>query len=269
MTRVVTGWPGAKPDGDPATVQRPLRLLPAPAGRRGGDLWATVAKGQAGSSPAASFDQFGQVVDETLEDVGSARRGARSPVSPRRAIWPGVVTVAAVALTACGAGVSGSAPATTHSAAQSPPSIPHTSPSSPADVARRQAIAAYLGMWRNFADAAATSDWRSPELAQNATGDALSVLSRTMYADHYNGLASRGQPVNNPRVSSVEPADAPTTVMVSDCGDDSHWLKYRADNGQLADDTPAGRRAITAEVKLARDGTWKVTRFAVEAVGTC
>ncbi|MCA1835838.1 MAG: hypothetical protein LC721_05750 [Actinobacteria bacterium] len=124
-------------------------------------------------------------------------------------------------------------------------------------------------MWRDFADTATTSDWRSPKLAQNATGDALLVLSRTMYADHYNGLVSRGQPVNNPRVSSVEPAEAPTTVMISDCGDDSHWLKYRADNGQLADDTPGGRRAITAEVKLARDGTWKVTRFAVEAVGTC
>lgn len=204
-----------------------------------------------------------------LEDVGSARRGVRSLASPRRAIWPGVVSVVVVALTACGVGVSGSAPATTNSVAQSPPSIPGTSPSSPADVAGRQAIAAYLGMWTDVADAATTSDWRSPKLAQNATGDALLVLSRTMYADHYNGLVSRGQPVNNPRVSSVELADAPTTVMISDCGDDSHWLKYRADNGQLADDTPAGRRAITAEVKLARDGTWKVTRFAVEAVGTC
>lgn len=195
--------------------------------------------------------------------------GARLWSRPRRAIWPGVVSIAAVALTACGVGVSGSAPAATHSAAQSPRPIPRTSASSPADVARRQAITAYQGMWRDFADAATTSDWRSPTLAHNATGDALSVLSRTMYADHYNGLVSRGQPVNNPRVSSVEPAEAPTTVMISDCGDDSHWLKYRADNGQLADDTPGGQRAITAEVKLAQDGTWKVTRFAVEAVGTC
>ena len=204
-----------------------------------------------------------------LEDIGSARRDIRSLASPRRVIWPGVVSVAAVALTACGAGVPGSAPATTHSAAQSPPSIPRTPASSPADVARQQAIAAYQGMWRDFADAATTSDWRSPTLAHHATGDALLVLSRTMYADHYNGLVSRGLPVTNPRVASVEPAEAPTTVMISDCGDDSHWLKYRADNGQLADDTPGGRRAITAEVKLARDGTWKVTRFAVEAVGTC
>ena len=36
-------------------------------------------------------------------------------------------------------------------------------------------------MWRDFADAATTSDWRSPKLAQNATGDALSTLSRGLY----------------------------------------------------------------------------------------
>jgi hypothetical protein len=200
----------------------------------------------------------------------AGRRGGAGSLGGRsRAIWPGAATIAALALTGCGAGVPGSAPAATHAAARPPTSAPIAPASSPADVARQQAIAAYQGMWRDFVDAATKSDWQSLKLAQNATGDALLVLSRTMYADHYNGLVSRGQPVNNPRVSSVEPAEAPTTVMISDCGDDSHWLKYRADNGQLADDTPGGRRAITAEVKLARDGTWKVTRFAVEAVGTC
>src|SRR2546429_376721 len=82
---------------------------------------------------------------------------------------------------------------------------------------QQQAISAYLGMWRNFADAATTSDWRSPALAQNATGDALSTLSRGLYADHYNGLISRGRPVNNPQVSSVDPVDSPTAVVITDC----------------------------------------------------
>lgn len=179
------------------------------------------------------------------------------------------VTIAALALAACGSGASGPAPAIAHSAA---PRLTPTAPpsaTSPVDAVRQRAVAAYLGMWHDVAAVSTTSDWRSPRLADNATGDALSVLSRTMYADHYNGLVSRGQPVNNPRVSSVDPPNAPTTVMISDCGDDSNWLKYHAANGQLADDTPGGRRSITAEVKLARDGSWKVTRFAVEAVGTC
>ena len=43
----------------------------------------------------------------------------------------------------------------------------------------------------------------------------------------------------------------------------------KADLDVLADNVPGGRRSITAEVKKQPDGTWKVTRFAVEAVGSC
>lgn len=124
------------------------------------------------------------------------------------AVSVAVVTMAALTLTACGSGKApGSALATSQFAAPGPTLPAPTSPASPADLARQQAIAAYLGMWRDFADAGTTSDWRSPKLAQNATGDALSTLSRGLYADHYNGLVSRGRPVNNPQVSFVDPVD--------------------------------------------------------------
>jgi hypothetical protein len=119
-----------------------------------------------------------------------------------------------------------------------------------------------------MAQAATTSDWNSPKLAQYATGDALSAISRGMYADHLNGLVTKGEPKNYPKVTSATPAANPTTVMISDCGDSTHWLKYRKDDGKLADDKPGGRQAITAEVKRL-NGAWKVTRFAVEAVGSC
>ncbi len=46
-------------------------------------------------------------------------------------------------------------------------------------------------------------------------------------------------------------------------------VKYRADNGQPANDGPGGRRQINAIVKKAVDGSWKVTDFGVQAVGTC
>ncbi|WP_240437691.1 hypothetical protein [Sciscionella marina] len=140
---------------------------------------------------------------------------------------------------------------------------------SPSDTAKRQAMAAYVAMWRDVAVVSATSDWRSARLGAHATGDALSVLSRQMYADRYNHLVSKGDPVNKPVVESVTPVGAPKTVMVHDCGDDSGWLKYRADNGQPVDDQPGGKRSITAEVKLVSDGSWRVTRFAVEGVGAC
>ncbi|WP_439382143.1 hypothetical protein [Amycolatopsis lexingtonensis] len=139
----------------------------------------------------------------------------------------------------------------------------------PGDLAKQQATAAYLGMWNDMADAATTSDWQSPKLAQNATSDALQTISRSLYADHSNGLVTKGRPVNHPRVQTADPPAEPTTVTIADCGDSTSWLKYRADNGQLADDGPGGRRRIEALVKKAIDGSWKVTTFAVHEVGSC
>ncbi|MFM9442595.1 hypothetical protein [Streptomyces acidiscabies] len=181
-----------------------------------------------------------------------------------RNLMCGAVVVSSVV--GCSAtGTTGPTPSRRPTTASAPTSAPV---SSPADTARSQATSAYVGMWRDVAEAARTSDWKSPTLARYATGEALSVISRSMYADHRNGLVAKGAPKNYPKVISVEPSARPTTVMISDCGDSTDWLKYRKDTGELADDTPGGRRAITAEVKTAAGG-WKVTRFAVEAVGSC
>jgi hypothetical protein len=149
-----------------------------------------------------------------------------------------------------------------------PTSSAPPSPTSPADLAKQQALAAYAGMWHAMADAALTSDWQSPKLAQYATGDAQGVISRSLYTDHLNGVVTKGEPKVSPQVSSVDPRIDPTTVMISDCGDSTNWLKYKT-NGQLVNDTPGGRRSIIAEAKKQQDGSWKVARFAVEGVGTC
>jgi len=186
-------------------------------------------------------------------------------VALRTPVYAAVLVLSIVSCTATG--TTEKAPPERHATA-SGPALGTPSAASPEDVARAQATAAYVGMWQDVAEAARTSDWRSPKLARHATGDALSVISRSMYADHRNGLVTKGAPKNYPKVISVEPSAAPTAVMVSDCGDSMNWLKYRKDTGELADDTPGGRRAITAEVKRNAAG-WKVTRFAVEAVGSC
>lgn len=136
-------------------------------------------------------------------------------------------------------------------------------------VARRQATAAYLGMWRDMAVAARTSDWRSPLLARHATGAALGAITRGMYADRRNGLVTKGAPRNAPEAARLSPRAAPVVALISDCGDSSQWLKYRKETGKLADRRPGGRQKITAEVKKQDDGTWKVARFAVEGVGSC
>jgi hypothetical protein len=138
-----------------------------------------------------------------------------------------------------------------------------------AQSAVEQAINAYTGMWRDFVTAGRTSDWQSPLLGDHATGDALLQMSRGLYADHYNGLVTRGAPVDHPVVKSATPTAEPTTVIISDCGDSTHFLKYYASTGQLAPEGDGGRQAITAEALKAADGTWKIDRFAVEDVGTC
>ncbi len=177
----------------------------------------------------------------------------------------GLAAAAGLGMSACSSDDS----ATPASATSAPPIAPSTTAASPADIAKQKATAAYLGMWSDMAEAATTSDWQSPKLVQNATAEALSKLSRGLYADHYNGLVTKGKPENAPTVESVEPADNPTTVNIVDCGDDSRWLKYRADNGQPANDGPGGRRHINAMAKKAVDGSWKITDFAIQDVGTC
>jgi hypothetical protein len=189
---------------------------------------------------------------------------SRNPVA---ALAAGAALVTATVCTSCTASKSSSATtppeAPTTSAVSSTPSPP------PAETAKQHATSAYLGMWDDFVAAAATSDWRSPKLGQYATGVALSTLSRGLYADHYNGLVSRGAPTHAAEVSSVDPPANPTTAVIADCSDSTNALKYRADNGQPANDGPGGRRSIHATVQKQSDGSWKVSDFGVQGIGTC
>ncbi len=170
-----------------------------------------------------------------------------------------------LALSACTNPDAEPAPATTSHAATSTPATT----ASPAEIAREKALAAYVGMWNDMVTAARTSNWQDPRLGRHATKDALRVITGSLYADHANGVITKGKPTYNPEVTSVKPKNDPTTVMISDCGNDSQWLKYRKKNNEPVDDAPGGRRQITAEVKLQDDGEWRVTRFAVQGVGTC
>jgi hypothetical protein len=160
-------------------------------------------------------------------------------------------------------------PPTTAPSGSIVPSASPTTLQSPADKAKLHALAAYRGMWDDFVAAAATSDWQSPKLGQYATGLALSTLTRGLYADHYNGLVSKGSPTHNVQVSSVDPQANPAKVIVRDCSDSTDALKYHADNGQPANDGAGGRRLIKATVEKQPDGSWKVSDFGVQGVGTC
>lgn len=137
------------------------------------------------------------------------------------------------------------------------------------DEVERDALATYRAMWKDFVAAGRSSDWQAPGLGRHATGIALQKLTRGLYTDHQNGVVTRGEPVLDPRVSSVEPATNPTKVVVTDCGDSTNYLKYDATTGQLADDEPGGRRLINATVESQPDGSWKVSDFGIHEVGSC
>lgn len=185
-------------------------------------------------------------------------------IAMRAAAAAAGIVLLVTSITAC----SGSSTSPTATGTPSAVASPSLAPSK-RDVAQSAALAAYRGMWADFVAAGVTSDWQSPRLGDHATGLALTNLSRGLYADQRNGLVTRGEPSFDPRASSAEPAEDPVKVVVADCGDTSNWLKYRASDGSRAGDSAGGRRAINAIVERQSDGSWKVSDFGAQAVGTC
>lgn len=144
-----------------------------------------------------------------------------------------------------------------------------TSTAQTADSARTSAVSAYRAMWDGFAVAGNTSDSGSQLLGRHAVGAALEKLKRSLQSDQEKGLISKGKPVLDPKVSAADPADDPRKITITDCGDSTNWLKYRKDNGLLADDVPGGRRLIKATLEKQPDSTWKVSDYGVHGVGSC
>jgi hypothetical protein len=177
-----------------------------------------------------------------------------------------LVAVVLALMTGCSVGAP---PSPTPPSTPDPPSAQALPAPSADDLAGLQALAAYRGMWEDFLAAGTTSDWQSTALGRHATGQALTNLSRGLYADSANGLVTRGAPVLSPEVASVEPSGAPVRVIVTDCGDSTNSLKYRAADGSLVSERGGGRRLINAVVERQSDGSWKVSDFGVQEIGSC
>lgn len=183
----------------------------------------------------------------------------------RRHGWSLGGTVALLALLATSACADG----TGDPAAPTPPATarPAPSPASPsasltaAQVAERDALAAYRGMWEDWVAIAATGDYQNPRLATHASGPALSLIYRGVYANWRDGLVARGEPVLSPKTSAATPPGNSDRITITDCVDSSNWLNYRTD-GQLENDTPGGRRFIQA-LAVQTAGEWKVDQLVV------
>ena len=169
-----------------------------------------------------------------------------------------------VAVTSCSASSTSSSPPDTTSTSTGTSFAPLP------DLPERKAVDAYLAMWREMAAAGETSNPEAPGLAEHATGDALVVIKNSLAEDNRKSLVTRGNPKSDPQVTNVDRSGGVVTVVkIRDCGDDSAWLKYRRGTNEPADGQGGGRRSILAEVKAQPDGSWRVTRFAVQGVGSC
>lgn len=213
-------------------------------------------------------------VEVTKGGGGSKEDTSRDSVLIREvAELPGITkAVRAIALAGClaagGAGCGGSPPG--HPALSSPASPSGAGSTggtaTPGDL-RTQIVDAYTGMWHAYAVAARTADYQPGALARYAAGDALMILTRSLYDDHQHGVVLRGAPALHPRVTGLTPARNPDIASVTDCADDSRWRRYTT-SGRPASGTPAGRHRIYAQLRLFSPA-WKVTSLVVEKAGTC
>jgi hypothetical protein len=169
------------------------------------------------------------------------------------------VLVLSVALTACGSG-STSASSTTTPVSSTTTTVGPVTPAT-------AVLDAYRAMWADLVTAATTSDYQSPLLAQHASGNALTIFVQGLARDQLADIVTKGQPVLDPRVTSLTPAVDPTHATIADCFDDTHWVEYKVTRG-LAKNSPGGRRATTA-VLAKKDGVWKVTQITIGKTGTC
>lgn len=187
------------------------------------------------------------------------------------------LTAAAACLTLFGVLVAGCGHDTARRSAQSPPrlsasSTPSSSPSSspsrsPVDAAREDALTAYRNMWAAFVRASHTSNPDAPALRRYARRQALHLIVSGLYTARDQDLVGKGTVRMRPRVTGVQPPQAPRRVSVTDCVDDSKWLTYHK-NGGLLDAQPGGRHRTTAVVINTTTG-WKVDSFVLKDTHTC
>jgi predicted lipid-binding transport protein (Tim44 family) len=180
--------------------------------------------------------------------------------------WCGrIALVVLLALAACTSKPKPSPTATPDASLHAPsPAVSSLDPR--AEVQR--AVAAYTNLLNAFTASSNAGTDDTTELAKYATGSALQRLSKGLADNKAKGLHSQGTPgIDPPHVTEIAPTNDPTTVVVTGCIDSTHWLLYKS-NGQLADNTPGGRRSTSAQIDKS-GGIWKVSSLAIQGVGSC
>lgn len=163
---------------------------------------------------------------------------------------------------ACDAGNAGQEPSPTTSVTVSMPS------QDPRGAAEDAALDAYRGMWAAYAKAGLTANPDEPDLSRFASDGALKTLRNGLATYRSKKQVLKGEYVLNPQAAEVALTSSPATVTVTDCIDDSNFLVYNL-SGEPINDVPGGRQSARATVTNLAAGSWKVTSFGVQDVGSC
>lgn len=145
---------------------------------------------------------------------------------------------------------------------------PATPSQTPTDTESRSVILAYDGMWADVVEAGRTADYGAPSLAVHTVDPATGQLRRTLLALHQMGWVAKGSVVPHPTIVSMSPPNEPVHAEIVDCLDETDWLTYHADTGELTDDKPGQRHQVTAVMRRSADG-WKVESFTIASGGSC
>ena len=144
-------------------------------------------------------------------------------------------------------------------APEEPPDTP-----SPEEAAEASALEAYEGMWNVVVEASHEGERDPNELGNYASGDALALMRQTLEtaADEPDGF--QGEPVLNPEVVELDPAEEPETAELLDCVEGDEWTGIDA-SPESAD---PGTRQVDATVE--DDGlAWRVSELRIWEPGSC
>jgi hypothetical protein len=124
-------------------------------------------------------------------------------------------------------------------------------------------------MWTAYNAAVQVPDPANADLRSYTAGSAAKALVDGLQSIKDRGLRGVGQILVSPHVEEFSPPNAPTTVGIRDCVDDSGTHLVRVGPGSPYQDTPGGRHLCTATVELQTDGRWRVTQYGLRDAGTC
>jgi hypothetical protein len=136
--------------------------------------------------------------------------------------------------------------------------------------AAQKSLSAYRAMWAAFEKALSIPDPGYPALRQVTTGDARTILVKTVQSAKDKGLKGTGGATFKPEVVEIAPSTHPTKVTIRDClnTSGSHLVKATP-GGTPYKDQPGGRQLTIAIVQRQDDGSWKVNSVGTRDVGTC